>query len=170
MKPPIFLLIVIPRYVFAIVNVIIDVRSTCESTVDCLSYNDANTVCYRGHCVPCRNSSESCSNSAHCCSGSRCYRHQCTPLYKTGQTCHLHRECFNTDDFCINQICTRCTPLYSSCSTDPSSTPCCIGNGICRYGICQPTQTYSKSCLNTFDCSDELVCLSGICQDPLEGC
>ncbi|UJR37647.1 hypothetical protein I4U23_030344 [Adineta vaga] len=170
MKAIIILFIIIPRSIFAVVNVIIDSRSPCESVVDCLSSNQSTTICYHGQCVPCRQSSESCSSAVHCCSGSRCYRHRCTPLYKTGQTCRIHRECFDTDDFCIDRICTRCISLYSSCSTNPLSTPCCVGKGICRFGICQPAYRHTQTCVNTFDCADELVCLAGVCQDPLGGC
>jgi hypothetical protein len=170
MKPPIFLLIILPRCVFGMVNIILGFQSPCQSIVDCLSSTDRNTVCYQGSCVPCRNPKESCSSSSHCCSGSRCYRHQCTSLYQTGHTCRLHRECLDTNDFCINRICTRCIPLWSSCSSDPLSTPCCVGTSVCRFGICQPANKDSQSCLNTFDCADELVCLSGICQNPLGQC
>ncbi len=172
MKPSIILLLlIVPRYVFAVVNMIVGVQYPCETIVDCLSSSTyANTICYKGFCVPCLNSTQSCSNSAQCCSGSRCYRHHCTALYKTGGACHLNRQCLDANDFCINRKCTRCLPLYSPCSDNPLSTPCCIGNGICRFGICQPAHTHSQICLNTFDCADELVCLSGTCQNPLGEC
>src|SRR5690349_15258357 len=124
MKSPIFLLLIVPRYVFGIVNVIVGDQLPCESIVDCLSSSDSNTTCYQGYCVPCRKSSESCSSSTHCCSGSRCYRHQCTSLYKTGQPCRLSRECFDTNDYCINRRCTRCLSLWSPCSLNPLSIPC----------------------------------------------
>ena len=170
MKPPIFLLLIVPRYVFGIVNMIVGVQSPCESLVDCLSSTDSNTVCYQGYCVPCRNSTESCSSSIHCCSGSRCYRRRCTSLYQTGQSCRLSRECLHMNDYCINRRCTQCLPLWSPCSLDPFSAPCCIGTGICQAGICRPAHTQSQTCLSTFDCANELVCLSGICQDPLGNC
>jgi hypothetical protein len=172
MKPPIFFLIIIiiPRYVFGIVNLIVGIQFPCQSIVDCLSTVNSSTVCYQGSCVPCRNTSESCSSSMHCCSGSRCYRHRCTALYRTGQSCRLNRECLNINDYCINRICTRCIPLGSSCSLDPLSAPCCIGTGICRSGICQPAHTNSQTCSTAFDCADELVCISGKCQDPLGHC
>jgi hypothetical protein len=170
MKPSIFLLIVVPRYVFAIVDMIVGVQSPCESIVDCLSSINATTTCYQGFCVPCRSSSQSCSNSAHCCSGSRCYHRRCTALFKTGEPCRLNRQCLDTDDFCIDRICTQCISLHSPCSDNPLSAPCCIGEGICRSGICQPAYTHSETCLNTFDCADELVCLSGTCQNPLGQC
>jgi hypothetical protein len=170
MKPSIFLLFILPRYVFGIVNMIVGVQSSCESIVDCLSSANSNTVCYQGYCVSCRNSSESCSSSVHCCSGSRCYRHRCTSLYTTGQSCRLNRQCLDTNDFCINRTCTPCVPLYSSCSSDPLAASCCVGVGICRFGICQPAHMHSQSCLNSFDCADELVCLGGICHNPLGQC
>lgn len=170
MKPPIFLLLIVPRYVFGIVNMIVGVQSPCESLVDCLSSTDSNTVCYQGYCVPCRNSTESCSSSIHCCSGSRCYRRRCTSLFQTGQSCRLSRECRHTNDYCINRRCTQCLPLWSPCSLDPFAAPCCIGTGICQAGICRPAYKQSQTCLSTFDCADELVCLSGICQDPLGNC
>lgn len=170
MKPPIFLLLIAPHYVVGIVNMIVGVQAPCESLVDCLSSDNSNTVCYQGFCAPCRNSSESCSSSMHCCSGSRCYRHRCTSLYQTGQSCRLNRECLDTNDYCINRQCTRCTPLWSPCSSNPLSVPCCVGTGICQSGICQPAHTQSHPCLSTFDCANELVCLNGMCQDPLGHC
>ncbi|CAF1181944.1 unnamed protein product [Rotaria sordida] len=170
MKLPIFLLIIFLRYVFGIVNIIIGIQQPCESIVDCLSSNDSNTVCYEGYCVPCRNSSESCTSSSHCCGSSRCFRHRCTALYKTGQSCRLNRQCLDPNDFCINRICTRCIQLWASCSSDPLATPCCVGNGICRSGKCQPARIHSQACSSSFDCADELVCLSGTCQNPLGHC
>jgi len=172
MKPLLIVLVLLIylRYVFGIVNLIIGVQLPCQSLIDCLSSPDENSVCYQGYCVPCRNSSESCSSSIHCCSGARCYRHRCTNLVTTGQTCRLNRECLDTNDFCINRRCTQCVPLWSPCSTDPLSTPCCTGIGICRFGICQPAFTQSERCSSSFECADELVCLQGRCQNPLEPC
>lgn len=170
MRPAVFLLFLAPRYVFAIVNMIVGVESPCQSILDCLSLNNSRTVCHQGYCVPCRLSRESCSSSLHCCSGSRCYRHQCTPLYKTGQPCRLHRECLDVNDFCINRLCVRCLPLWSSCSLDPVAIPCCVGVGTCRYGVCQPAQTDAQTCTNSFECADELICVSGKCLNPLGGC
>ncbi|CAF3361918.1 unnamed protein product [Rotaria socialis] len=170
MRVPIVLLIIFPRYVFGIVNIIIGIQQPCTSMVDCLSSNNSNTVCYQGYCGSCRNSSQSCSSSTHCCGASRCLRHRCTALYKTGQACRLSRQCLNINDFCINRTCIRCIPLWSTCSTEPLATPCCVGDAVCRSGICQPASTNSQVCLTTFDCANELVCLAGTCQNPLGYC
>jgi hypothetical protein len=170
MKPWIVLLFLTPRSLFAIVNMIVGVESPCTSIIDCLSSTNSHAVCYESSCVPCRQSNESCSSSMHCCSGSRCYRHRCTPLYITGQACRLHRQCLDVNDFCVNRTCTRCVPLWSTCSSDPLTTPCCIGLGICRHGICQPAHTDSQACISTFDCANELICLAGKCQNPLGQC
>lgn len=148
----------------------IGTQQPCASIVDCFSSNYSNTVCYQGYCVPCRNPSDSCSSSSHCCGSARCFRHRCTALFKTGQSCRLNRQCLNVNDFCINRTCTRCIPLWSACSIEPLATPCCVGDSVCRFGICQPANTVSETCTTTFDCADELVCLSGTCQSPLGHC
>ena len=165
-----FLLIVFSRYIFGIVSIMVGIQLPCKSIVDCLSSNNSTTVCYLGYCAPCHNAGEPCSNSSHCCSSSRCYRRRCTALYKTGHSCRLHRQCIDMNDFCINRTCTRCLSLWSPCLSDPLSTPCCVGEGICQYGICQSAHIQSETCESTFDCANELICLSGKCQNPFGRC
>ena len=170
MKPSVFLLVIVPRHVFALVNMLVGIQHPCESIVDCFALKDSRTICYQGHCVPCRGTSESCSSSSHCCSGSRCYRHRCTALVKTGQSCRLSRQCLDLNDYCVNQKCTQCKPVGSPCLIDPLATPCCVGQGICREDICQPAHTDAHRCADTFDCANDLVCLAGTCQNPLGPC
>lgn len=170
MKPLLFFLIIAPRSLLAIVNMIVGIESPCQSLIDCLSLNNSRTICYQGYCQPCRESSQSCSSSLHCCAGSRCYRHRCTPMFPTGHSCRFHRQCRDSNDFCINQKCTRCLPLRSPCSSHPLATPCCVGLGICRHGICQPALLETQPCSSTFDCAEDLICLEGRCQNPLGEC
>ena len=171
MYPQILLLFFYMPFVFAIINIRIDSPSTCRSLIDCFDSSDSQTtICYEGYCAPCRQSGELCSSSSHCCSGARCYRHHCTILYETGHICRLNRQCYDLNDFCINNRCTRCQSLWSPCSLRLNSSPCCTGISVCRNNICQPARRNLQYCRDTFDCADDLICLSGKCQNPLGQC
>lgn len=170
MKTLLALVLFFPCFVLSSIHPYVGIQTRCNSLIDCLSTNGHNSICYEGFCSSCRQPGQSCSSSIHCCSGSRCLRYQCTPVYKTGERCNLNRECLDVNDYCINKVCTGCLPLGSRCSLGNSETPCCIGIGVCRSGICQPALIDSQSCTNTFDCSNDLICISGKCQDPIGPC